>query len=44
MLKYINKDPLVLVKGKKAIQLNIDVFLIDYVNFCYIDLIVYGIR
>lgn len=40
----MKRDPLVLTKGKKGLRLNIDIFLIDYVNFGYLDLIAIGIR
>jgi exosome complex RNA-binding protein Rrp42 (RNase PH superfamily) len=44
MINFFDTSKLCIVESKKAFQINIDVFLIDYVNMAYLDIIAIGIR
>lgn len=44
VVRFIDKKLLLLKEGKKCLKLNIDVFLVDYMQLAYLELIVLGIR
>lgn len=43
-VKYIKKEKLLLAKKSKCILLYIDIFLIDYINFAYLEIFYRAVR